>query len=107
MKKMLSLAMLVCMVGLMTGFSGCASMGLTSDVQKIEASCASGTAALQGIAAANRAGKVTAAQNAVVARALPAFTEVCTADTPPTLDSLKGRAMQEAVAQFSTIVSRL
>jgi hypothetical protein len=98
MKKLLSLAILLSLVVATAGFSGCSTTGgLTTDTQKIEASCASVSSALQVLAVASERGQLPADVAQQVVKATAVTNPVCTADEIPTLDSVKYRAFQQAV----------
>lgn len=76
--------------------SGCS--GLTTHEQQLAAGCASSSAALKALTVANDAGKLTPAQQTQIISAAGYIEPVCSADTPPTLDSVKLEAFARAIA---------
>lgn len=102
--KMFMLVMALVLVT--AGFGGCKSMGLDTDLQKIEASCATVTTATQTLTVADKAGKLTDAQRQDVLKALGVTTPICTQETPPSLDAVKEQAFQAAVAALSGLAAK-
>lgn len=95
MKTLIALALAVML-------AGCSSVGIRTDAQKIEASCAVASTAIKALAVANTAGKLNAQQRDAVSKAIVVITPVCNpgTTTPPTLDDVKRLAFAQAVAEL-------
>jgi hypothetical protein len=91
--KTMFLALLVALVVMLPG---CA--GLTTQTQKIEAACTGSSTAIKVLTAANDAGKLSPAQQAEIKTAIDTISPICNADNPPTLDSVKQQAFEDAIA---------
>jgi len=102
--KMMLLALALVFVS--AGLGGCQSMGLNTDLQKIEASCATATAAVNTLTVADKAGKLTDAQRKDVLKAINVTTPICTQETPPTLDAVKEQAFQAAITALSSLAAK-
>lgn len=91
-------------VALATMLAGCSSVGIKSDAQKIEASCAIASASINALAVANTAGKLNAQQRDAVSKAIATITPVCNpgTTTPPTMDDVKRLAFAQAVAELQS-----
>lgn len=89
----------------LTGFSACQST--PTQTQNIEVACASASTALKVLTVANDAGKLTQAQQTQVISAAGEITPICTADNPPTLDSVKLQAFTRAVTILQSQAAKL
>lgn len=89
----------IALLGLVA-LSGCNSLSLESDTQKIEAGCASASAALKTLTAAQIAGKLDPAKAERISQAAHIIEPVCTAPEPPTMDSMKRAAFDQAIAEL-------
>ena len=89
MKKLIAIMIL--------GFtlSGCA--GMQTQKQKIATACAAATTGIQLVTVGVREGKINAEQQAKVIEADNMIRPICGAAEPPTLDSLKQSAFDQAV----------
>jgi hypothetical protein len=88
------------------GFTSCSSMGINTDLQKIEASCASASASIKVLSAAASAGQLSPAQMSGVIAGAETIEPVCSAKDPPTLDSVKYEAFRQAVAELGSLAAQ-
>lgn len=86
---------LACLLAL--ALVACQSVGLTTTEQQIAAGCATASASLKALTVANDAGKLTADQQRSILSAAGYISPICSAPTPPTLDSLKLEAFTRAI----------
>lgn len=96
----LKFALIAAMLMVTAGFQGCASTngGLNTNLQKIEATCASVSAGMKVLTADNNIQKLSVDQKNAVVKALGVTTPICTQETPPTLDDVKLQAFNAAAA---------
>jgi hypothetical protein len=80
--------------------AGCASVGLETDKQKIEAACIAASGSVRVLAVANTAGKLTADQWYMVTVAVATIMPICGADAPPTLTVASREAFLGAVSEL-------
>lgn len=66
--------------------------------QRLAASCAVVNTSIEVLTAANELGKLTKEQQDVIIKAMGVTIEICGVDPMPTLDDLKQRAFEEAIA---------
>lgn len=83
------------------GFTSCASTGLNTDLQKIEAGCATASAAMKVLATDDNLHKLPATAQDQVLKAVAVISPTCTQSDPPTLDALKYQAFQQAITILS------
>lgn len=88
--------LLVTALAVTVGFTSCKSMGFDSNLQKIEATCASVSAGMKVLAYDQNINKLSADQRAAVIKALGITTPICTQENPPTLDDVKLQAFNAA-----------
>ena len=86
--------------------SGCASMGFTSDVQKVEVACASVSTALKVLTVANNNGKLSVEQQAQVTELKSQTDPICSVDPYPSISSLKGVALTKAAEKLTAIAAK-
>lgn len=77
--------------------AACSTLGIQSEEQKIAAACASASAAMKVLIAANQAGKFSVAQQDGILSAIEIAAPICAAETPPTLDDVKRQAFVAAI----------
>lgn len=95
---MKALLLTLALVMVTAGFTSCASMGFNTDLQKIEASCATASGAMKILATNDNLHKLPAATQDAVIKAVGVISPTCTQNDPPTLDSIKYQAFQQAIA---------
>jgi hypothetical protein len=89
--------------------AGCATTGtLLTDPQQrtVLTACASSSAAIKALAAANRAGQLSADTQSAVLTAIGIIDPICGADDVPTLDAIQMLAFTKAVAVLSAHAAR-
>lgn len=91
MIKRLSLAASLAML------SACATLGITTDAQRIATACASASASIKMLVAARDLGYMTDEQAAGARIAIAAINPICSADKAPTLDDAKMGAFLGAI----------
>ncbi len=85
--------MAVCLVAL----AACAPLGIKTEAQKIAASCATASASIKVLTAANELGKLTPQAMASVSAAVTIVAPICAAEQAPTLDDVKREAFLAAI----------
>ena len=84
--------------------AGCQSVGgFDTPQQQIMASCVAADGALQALTVARRAGKLSDAQAEAIETAGDKIAIICMADEPPTLDSVRQAAFEEAIRTLTTL----
>jgi hypothetical protein len=93
--------------GLMA-LAGCAGTGgARTQEQQVALACASATAAVRTVTLAIQFGKLSDEQIGKAATAIAIYEPICTAPTPPTLDSLKLAAFVQAIALLQAQAAEL
>lgn len=82
--------------------SACSHVGIQSDEQKIATACASASAAMKVLIAANEAGALSETQQAVIRQAIGVAAPICAAEQPPTLDDVRRQAFVAAITLLTT-----
>jgi len=78
--------------------AACAPLGIKTEAQKIAASCATASASIKVLTAANELGKLTPQAQAGVISAVGIIAPICGAEQAPTLDDVKREAFLAAIA---------
>lgn len=86
--------------------SACASIGIQTDGQKIAFACASASASVDVLTAANSLGKLNPQQQAAILTAIGEVAPICAAAVPPTLDDVKRQAFQAAIDALALAATR-
>lgn len=81
--------------------SACTHVGIQSDEQKIATACASASAAMKVLIAANEAGKLSEVQQSVILRAIDIAAPICAAEESPTLDDVRHQAFVGAITALT------
>lgn len=84
----------VCLVALA---AACTPLGIKTEAQKIAASCATASASIKVLTAANELGKLPPQAQASVIAAVGIVAPVCAAEQAPTLDDVKREAFLAAI----------
>lgn len=87
--------------------TACASLGLQTQPQQIAAGCATASASIKVITAANDLGKLDQAQHRAVADAIILVSPICGADQAPTLDDVKREAFAAAIAALQAAATKV
>lgn len=106
--KRIQIFFLAFLAAFFTMGAGCQSTGgggLDTAQQRIMASCVAADAALRALAAANDADKLTPAQETTILAAGNKIAIICMAEEPPTLDSVRTAAFNEAIRTLTTLQS--
>lgn len=77
--------------------SGCASIGIQTDAQKIATGCAGASASIDVLTVANGFGKLDATQQTAILTAIGVVAPICAAEVAPTLDDVKREAFLAAI----------
>ena len=80
---------------------------IKTEGQRIAAACATASASIKVITAANDLGKVTPDQLAIVRETISVISPICAADEPPGMDDLKREAFYQAIAALQRRASWL
>lgn len=91
------------MVGLLSMVAACSS--IQTQTQKVEATCAGATTAIEALTVANNAHKLSVAQQTEVQQAIKVTDPICKAETPPTNDQLKMQAFFAAAAILQNVLA--
>lgn len=86
------------LIALAFALVGCQAGSVSTDIQKIETACVASSAAIKVLTEADRADKLSAAQEEQVLHAISLINPICTPPDPQTLDSVKQQAFLDAVA---------
>lgn len=97
MKRLIMIAFLL---------TACAQLGIQSEEQKIAAACASASAAMKVLIAANEAGRLSVAQQDGILSAIEIAAPICAAETPPTLDDVKRQAFVAAITVLTDAAAK-
>ena len=87
--------------------AGCSSLGIKSDLHKIELSCAAAGATVRVLTAANAEGKLNEAQQDGIGKAIMAVQPICAAEEPPTLGDVQRQAFLQAILVLQAYTSQL
>lgn len=94
-------------LALMISLALSACSGLDTREKQLPAGCAIASAAVQTLALANEAGKLTSQQQTNIIMAIGYIDPICGADAPPTMDSLKYEALTRAIIMLQAEVAKL
>lgn len=75
----------------------CSHLGIQSDTQKIEAGCATASAAIKVLTIANASGKLTYEQQSAVLTAVGTVEPICSSAAIPTVDDVQMQAFNVAI----------
>jgi uncharacterized protein YceK len=92
-------------ISLTLALAGCGSVSTSSGTQAIEQSCAAASAAIRVLTIANDQGKLNHATQTQVLRAIGLVNPICLSPTPPTLDTVKQAAFDDAVSALTASAS--
>lgn len=87
--------------------SGCATLGIETEKQKIEAACIAASGSVRVLAVANMAGKIDEDQRYMISVAVATIDPVCGADTPPTLDDVRLAAFMSAIGALQQYATKV
>lgn len=94
---------LLCAAMLALALSACASVGGSSQADKISYTCASAGLAMEAVTIASKAGKVNHDQWQIAVKAGEVLSPICSSPTVPTLTDVKMLAISAAAAQLVSI----
>lgn len=77
--------------------ASCANLGIQTEAQKIAASCATASASIKVLTAANELGHLSSDAQSSVRAAIVVIEPICTSPEPPTLDDIKRQAFLMAI----------
>jgi hypothetical protein len=87
--------------------AACSPSLIKTDGQRISAACATASASIKVITAANELGKLDDKQRLIVSETIGIITPICSADEPPTMDDVKREAFMQAIGQLQRRASWL
>lgn len=104
-KMMRSIILAASIIAFAAFVPACATLGLTSHTQQIEATCASVGSALQVLSVAKANGQLNAAAIASVDSAVSVTEPVCSAKTVPTLSDAESATFSAAASTLANLAA--
>lgn len=89
--------------GVLLALAACSS--IQTQKQKVEVTCAGATTAIEALTVANKAHKLSTAQQVEVQKAISITDPICKAETPPTNDELKMQAFFAAATVLQNVLA--